>query len=507
MRIESFWAKGFRSLRDVRLEGLGPFCVFYGPNGSGKSNILEGIRVLFDLCSFGHHLSPAGALPRVGPAGALPPELVRAILEREVIQPSDLCARDESRTMVLGAQIAGTGDASSVLSSGPVRLVDLAIEYTLSWVLQNEPVLALTRLESRGEDLRGWDISSERGVHLRRLLEEVLPQRTYALVGANRALGRETDASRPARIPGPADVSVGSTVYDTTTWTSFPTTVVSGPVPTNLALAGPWTVLGGSVGTTGATGATGPGGPSESRGPLTLDAVARDPVAFYLRRGKIAHAFLAAATGKSSATSRRYDELRSLLEGEPLSRPAFRPVQYPETGAVELRERLQEPNPQGSEVPLELAGLGIAQIHWILGHAMLSGSSAIGIEEPEAHLHAPTTGLHLRRLLVRLIDDKFVDQLFIATHSNIFDLDPGCFWDVRLLDGETQVTQQPLDCIDQHLFEPGPTLHAFEELLKLVDGDRVMFSRSNGDPISASSMLSLLRASDPIALEYLADLT
>ena len=49
MRIESFWAKGFRSLRDVRLENLGPFNVFYGPNGSGKSNILAAIEAWLEL--------------------------------------------------------------------------------------------------------------------------------------------------------------------------------------------------------------------------------------------------------------------------------------------------------------------------------------------------------------------------------------------------------------------------------------------------------------------------
>ncbi|MGK3965495.1 AAA family ATPase [Sorangium sp. So ce118] len=49
MRIASFWAKGYRSLRDVRVDDLGAFNVFYGPNGSGKSNLLEGLRALFEL--------------------------------------------------------------------------------------------------------------------------------------------------------------------------------------------------------------------------------------------------------------------------------------------------------------------------------------------------------------------------------------------------------------------------------------------------------------------------
>lgn len=51
MRIEKFWAKGYRSLRDVELSGMGPFVVFYGPNGSGKSNVLAAIETLFSLAS------------------------------------------------------------------------------------------------------------------------------------------------------------------------------------------------------------------------------------------------------------------------------------------------------------------------------------------------------------------------------------------------------------------------------------------------------------------------
>lgn len=47
MKLTRFSVKGYRSLRDVTLDGLGDFNMFYGPNGSGKSNILEALQTFF----------------------------------------------------------------------------------------------------------------------------------------------------------------------------------------------------------------------------------------------------------------------------------------------------------------------------------------------------------------------------------------------------------------------------------------------------------------------------
>src|SRR5262245_10941694 len=49
MKIESFSARGYRSLRALDLTGLGPFNVFYGPNGGGKSNILAAMQAWLQL--------------------------------------------------------------------------------------------------------------------------------------------------------------------------------------------------------------------------------------------------------------------------------------------------------------------------------------------------------------------------------------------------------------------------------------------------------------------------
>ena len=104
------------------------------------------------------------------------------------------------------------------------------------------------------------------------------------------------------------------------------------------------------------------------------------------------------------------------------------------------------------------------------------------------------------------MEEKHIDQLFVATHSNLFDLDPTGFFDVRLENGETVVAKKPLDAIDQHLYEPGPTLHALEELLAIAPPDKVMFRRPDGSPVTAQEMVTMLRAADPIALDYLRNL-
>lgn len=105
----------------------------------------------------------------------------------------------------------------------------------------------------------------------------------------------------------------------------------------------------------------------------------------------------------------------------------------------------------------DLAGLGVVQLYSILAKILFAGTSTVGVEEPEAHLHAPTSGLHLRKLLRRLVDEGHIEQLFIATHSNLFDLDPEGYFDVSLDEtGATVVKRCPIQEVDRHFYEPGP---------------------------------------------------
>jgi hypothetical protein len=139
----------------------------------------------------------------------------------------------------------------------------------------------------------------------------------------------------------------------------------------------------------------------------------------------------------------------------------------------------------------------------IVSTILLAGSPLVAIEEPEAHLHAPTLGRQLRTILQQMVETRKIHQLFIATHSNLFDLDPARYWDVSLVDGETHVVPKPLDEIDRlHLFEPGPAKHQIQEMLRLY-GDEVVFTTNDGRELHAREMLESLQADDDIAQAFL----
>lgn len=179
----------------------------------------------------------------------------------------------------------------------------------------------------------------------------------------------------------------------------------------------------------------------------------------------------------------------------------------PASGEVDLRELLPEPNPEGKDVSIDLAGLGVAQIYSILAQTMLLGARAVGIEEPEAHLHAPTSGRELRQLLKRLVDERHIDQLFIATHSNLFDLDSTGYFDVSLGASGTTIERAELSRVDrEHLYEPGPAKHALVRMLEYLPPDEVIFRQPDGTPIPIADMLRHLQEDDDLAVEFLRDL-
>jgi DUF1365 family protein len=136
----------------------------------------------------------------------------------------------------------------------------------------------------------------------------------------------------------------------------------------------------------------------------------------------------------------------------------------------------------------------------------LSGASMIAIEEPEAHLHAPTTGRMLRRALRAMIERRDVAQLFIATHSNLFDLDPSGYFDVSY-DADrsaTVVARKPLHELDlHHLYEPGPMKRVLRIMLEQYrDDQRVMYLARDGSKITAAKLIRHLDDDDDLALDY-----
>lgn len=435
MRIASFWARGYRSLRDVRVEGMGAFNVFYGPNGSGKSNILEAIQTLFVLAYV-----IAGRPHRDHPWGPCDECATRA-LEAKAVQRRDLCAREPTRVMLLGARLVDD-EERPVLSAGPLLLSELTLEVTFDWTVERDPTLAISKLSTDTEDLLADPLKVEpspagsmtwerRRELVRALVADVLPVRAYGVVSAARQV--------------------------------FPEEAVS---PKGI----------------------------------------KDVIAWHIQEGRLKNALLAAQLSPDREIRRKLSAFRALLAGEPLHRPPFDLVQDPRTNEVDLREQLPGPNPEGRDITIDLAGLGVAQLYSILAQAMLLNTRAVGLEEPEAHLHAPTSGRALRQLLVRLVEERHLDQLFIATHSNLFDLDPTGYYDVSLRDGCTVVERADLTRIDrEHLYEPGPAKHALARLLQYAPEDEVVFRRPDGAPVTAKEMLRLLQEDDEVAVRFLQD--
>jgi hypothetical protein len=421
MRITAFWAKGYRSLVDVRLDNLGPFNVFYGPNGAGKSNILAAMQTLFGLLAWrsapNRRLSP--------PAELFPHQGAPSIL-----QPRDRADFGRATTLVLGARVAQTKKDMQIdlrWPSGP----ELMCELRYDWFKQELAIHSLQWVQPGATPGRTQEFSLADAVTRMQIQPFVhrLATHLYALIDADRVPRAETLAST------------------------------------------------------------------------------ENDVGMILAAGKLKEGLFRASAHPNPVVRRRFKQLQELLAGPPLHRRTFEIIHDARNNAIELMENTSDSAQRPSEVPIDLAGLGIAQIYGILGQALLREADAVGIEEPEAHLHAPTSGLHLRQLLERLVTEGYLDQLFIATHSNLFDLDPTGYFDVSLDErGATCVERKPLSEIDrQHLYEPGPAKHALAEFLSYMDADAVVFRRSDGSPVSAGEMLDMLQRDDPVAVEFLRD--
>jgi len=141
MRVEKFWAKGYRSLRDVVLDPLGEFNVFYGPNGSGKTNVIEALQTLFCVM-------PLAVDTAYGPDGE---RLSFREAGREAaawIGDDDFFAREDAPRIVLGAVIADplTEFGRALFRGLPVERIEIEVNF---WrVRADQYNLRFTRLYS-----------------------------------------------------------------------------------------------------------------------------------------------------------------------------------------------------------------------------------------------------------------------------------------------------------------------------------------------------------------------
>lgn len=99
---------------------------------------------------------------------------------------------------------------------------------------------------------------------------------------------------------------------------------------------------------------------------------------------------------------------------------------------------------------------------------------------------------------------KPVSQLWIATHSSLFDLDPTGFWEVtHTPEAGTSVVRNPrLADLHRHVWEPGAALQVLLDGLRAGAQDRVVARRGDGTPVSASEMTRLLLDDAPEALAF-----
>lgn len=430
MRIDSFWAKNYRSLRNVRLDGLGSFNIFYGPNGAGKSNILAGLSTLF---GYAHaRTAPPLTASIHEPASSL--DLLTFLPDRERF------AFNRLEPVVLGAELSVEpqrplpGLQELPVSASPPARLHVTLELTSDAPGRG---FRFSRLEVPGADGQSFALldsmrANSPGANSTMAWLHEVTRHAFVLVGADRALRNEVLADGPASM------------------------------------------------------------------------------ATLLARGQLKQA-LFRAKNQGGSIRPRYQQLQKLLAGEPLERSPFDVTYDPDSGKVELVEVMGEDGELPHEIPLELAGLGISQVYSILAQILLSDADAIGIEEPEAHLHAPSTGVQLRKLLERVVGNGYIEQLFIATHSNLFDLDQGGYFDVSYPDKQRELgtcvqRENHLAEIDRrHLVEPGPAKHALTDFLRYLELDEIVFRQPDGSPVSVAEMLDMLQRNDPRATAFLED--
>lgn len=225
------------------------------------------------------------------------------------------------------------------------------------------------------------------------------------------------------------------------------------------------------------------------------------PVSELLNQGRLAEAlFSAKNSGDPDLNARWFDFQEFMQVG--LDRPLLDVVTQPGSRQLRLVERV------GRDFhPIDLAGLGIQQLYIMFAQIFLSGARCVAIEEPEAHLHMPDTGLTVRRLLRKALDDGEIDQLLIASHDSVFAMDTDAFLEVSLDEqGRTHVERnEDLTDIDRkHVYEPGPILRAVQGVMRDLDGDEIVHTRMDtGAPVTAREMLALIERADPVAREYM----
>ena len=419
MKITKFWAKGYRSLRDVTLEPLGDFNIFYGENGAGKSNILDAIQTFFAFIPLAVNLRQ---LP-FGFSRYSSDEITNRI--SDLIWDDDFDLRQVDGSITLGAILEDKHAHFHQLHYWNEPIDQVEAEFSIYRLSKRKYRLVFDHFLLNQRPYPSLFLAGEKQPDLKKHLGT----ETFTHLGVTRTLRVDED-----RDNGKHQRRSSGTIPD----------------------------------------------------------------------GQVVKTLFAAKNARDKAQRKRFDTVREFL-AKHLHRGALDVFMDGETQQLELREQLPEPNPTGADISLDRAGHGVIQLYAIVASILLAEGRLVAIEEPEAHLHAPTLGRQLRALLQQMVQEGLVSQLFIATHSNLFDLDSTGYWDVSLdAEGATQVKRLPLSEIDaHHLYEPGPAKHALAQLLRYAPESEVVYRRPDNTPITAAELLRLLQEDDEIAVEFL----
>lgn len=219
-----------------------------------------------------------------------------------------------------------------------------------------------------------------------------------------------------------------------------------------------------------------------------------------LEAGRVEEAIARAGTSDDDTLRDRFNRLREVLAAPPLNLPEIEAVVPNRQYRLRLRAGK---NGKRATLASEASSLGEQQILILLGSILFRGADVVAIEEPEAHLHAPTSGRALREVLRMLVLGGDIQQLFVATHSNLFDLDDSGFWSVSRDDAGTHAAREAdLSKIDElHLFEPGAAKRVLQDLLRIGDGGAVV-AHLGDRTLTAAEMLKELQEDTELGIRY-----
>lgn len=227
-------------------------------------------------------------------------------------------------------------------------------------------------------------------------------------------------------------------------------------------------------------------------------------VAELVAGGRLCAAAIKAQLSPSSRVAAATERLHRLLGDPPLRRPPYRPIN--ENGKIALQE--YGPSVPGGAMDVAQMGFGIVQIYQMAMGLAWSGARVVGVEEPEAHLHERTTARQVRAVLRGAVVHGLVDQLFVATHSDLFDLDAAGFYDVAWDPECGSIIRHCADLIEidnRHIYAPGPAIHALKQILQDLPPETPIARGPDGSLIDTRSMLQMLIDDDDRAFTFLQD--